>query len=117
LSQTDLRDTGGNKLNIVEVIDFGKKYVTGGIEIEPNEFGLSSIQHIDINLSAVAEIDGSYQLVSKTLVTKVFDAATGKEKWKLTIFLAGVNGFVELANGSNLQFPENMRPTFTIIGS
>ena len=90
---TDIRDSKGSVMSLVELTAINGSYTTGGLLLEPEDFGLKSIEFIGVNnFFAFPQTDGSYDVngawtkVVDFMPTKVQNEDGGFD-WKLLIFL------------------------------
>jgi hypothetical protein len=121
IMSTDLRDSGGHRMDVIRMQDFGTTYPIGGITITPADFNMTEIKYMQIQPgTAYAETaEDIAVLASQQTASAYIDAVTGETYWKINVFVPDPEtGLpVELAEGAPLEFPEGLSPTIMVLGA
>ena len=121
IMSTDLRDSGGHRMDIIQMEDFGTTYPVGGLVITPADFGMSEIKYMQIQPgTAYAETElAAAVLASQQTASAYVDTDTGEQYWKINVFVPDPDtGLpVELPAGSPLEFAPGLTPTIMVLGA
>lgn len=121
LMNSDLRDSGGHQVMIVRIASFDQNYTMGGLVLNAADFGLESIEFI--HLQSITALQDSAEtpavIASMQTAMKFADAETGAEYWKLFVFVPDTEngGFMELPDGSAMEFPPELRIVLMLTGA
>lgn len=121
IMSTDLRDSGGHRMDIIQMEDFGTTYPVGGLVITPADFGMTNIKYMQIQSgTAYSETaEDIAVLASQQTASAYLDPDTGETYWKINVFVPDPEtGLpVELASGAPLEFPVGIQPTIMVLGA
>lgn len=120
---TDMRDSKGSSMVLVEVTGVEGNYTTGGVTIDPSDFGLESIQFIGVNNFFAFPNDGEggydpeadWEKAVDLFPTQVVNE-DGDTEWRLLIFLYAMDG-AELPDGIPMTFISEVPLRMLVMGS
>lgn len=129
---SDLRDSGGNQLKIVEVTGVEGTYPSGGVIMNPADFGFTNI----LAVSAQSKVIAPTNLEDEATWTQPWEPLAdinpvrtdlnldGNYEWRLIILLhpAGFggeagDGMFEVPDGTPMIFYPQSAPTLMVVGS
>lgn len=120
--KTDLRDSRGSKIILVEVTGIEGTYTTGGVDLTPEQFGLGSIQFIGANnffsfpaTNGVYDEEGDWSKAVDLLPQAVRND-DGTLSWKLLVYLYAMDS-AELPNGTPMTLNDALPVRMMIMGS
>lgn len=129
---SDLRDSGGNQLKIVEITGVEGTYPSGGVPLDPADFGFSEILAVVAQSKVIAPAnledpetwDGPWSPLADINPIRTDVNLDGNYEWRLIILLhpAGFGGEVgdgmfEIPDGTPMQFFPQNAPTMIVVGS
>ena len=129
---TDLRDSGGNQMKIVEITGVEGPYPSGGVPMDPADFGFSEILAVQAQSKVIGPADLNDPATWDQPWTAVADInpirtdinLDGQYEWRLIILLhpagfggAQGDGLMELPDGTPMQFFPQNAPTMIVIGN
>ena len=125
---SDLRDSAGHTMKVLEVSGVEGNYPTGGIPLVPADFGFTEILHVSIQSDVIAPNDFEDPFASSwTPLAHLCAARTDLEldgpEWRLIVLLypggyggAQGDGMAEPPDGAPMQFIPQNQPTMMMIG-
>lgn len=122
---TDLRDSDGNHLKIVSMVQFDGTYDTGGIALNPEWFEMEEIKLVITQSGSALPLDVGepWNPITFNIVQRVDDgiaaneAESGTFSWRLNVALWDGSSFAELSDGSPLQLPTGFSPVLVVVGA
>lgn len=129
---TDLRTSGGHSLKIVEVTGVEGSYPSGGIVVDPADFGFSEIHYMSSQDKVIGPTDINDAETWGETWTPVADInpvrtdinLDGNYEWRIIILLhpggyggAQGDGLMEIPDGTPMVFYPQNRPVMMIVGS
>ena len=123
LIETDLRDSGGNKMLVMQVEVLDGSYQTGGLPLYPENFGFNEIVFASIgNVVSLPYGEGGIwdpvALMSLQYVDSTeFDGFASPKVWKLAISSYNGSKYEELEDGAIVTLPPEFKPILMIIGA
>ena len=129
--QTDLRDSGGHQLKVLEVVAVEGNYTAGGVILSPSNFGFDEIISFNVQGNIILPADEWNQGDTEAWVQYASITASrtdinldGNVEWRLIVMIHpfGYGGepgdpVFELPDGTPMQFIPQSLPTATIIGA
>jgi hypothetical protein len=120
---TDMRDSRGSVMVLVELIAIDGNYTAGGITVTPEEFGLQSIEYIGVNNffafptgnGSDYDADGDWTKAVDLQPTRVENGDGGFD-WKLIVFLYAMDG-AELPDGIPMEFIPEVPLRMMVLGT
>lgn len=132
LVHTYMRDTDGHQMKVVEVTGVDGNYTTGGVIIDPEDFGFSELIAFQFQtviagppdiLTWDPENPDPWAPVALVAPMRTDVDLNGDFEWRVLIFLmpagyggAQGDGMFELPDGTPMLFVPQNRPTAMIIG-
>ena len=119
---TDMRDSKGSTMCLVEVTGLEGNYTTGGVDITPDQFGLQSISFIGgNNFFAFPNDAGTYDAEgdwtkSVDIQPQLVQQDDGSFAWKFLVFLYGMDS-AELPDGTPMGFIPQIPVRMLVLGS
>jgi hypothetical protein len=129
---SDLRDSSGNQIKIVEVTGVEGPYTVGGVILEPEDFGFTEILSIQAQPKVIGPSDindpdtwtDPWAAVADINVIRTDMNLDGNYEWRAVLLLhpagyggAQGDGLVELPDGTPMTFFPQNAPVMTVIGS
>lgn len=126
--ESDLRDSGGHKMKIIEVTGVDGTYTSGGIVINPLDFGFTEIVSLGTPTPMVVfpdeEIDGTWSVIAQVCPMRTDITLDGVKEWRVIVLLHPKayggeqgDGVMELADGTPLEFQPQAPLVMTIVGA
>lgn len=120
---TDMRDSKGSSMALVEITGIEGSYTSGGVVLDPQDFGLESIQFLGLNNFFAFPNDGEggydpeadWEKAVDIFPTQVVNE-DGDIEWRLLIFLYAMDG-AELPDGIPMQFISEVPIRMLVMGS